>query len=269
MMGMKKVEIVIIIVALVSVIIATTTVVVARPQVPESYWGNATLDDAPAPIDTSITVEVYETGEVVGNTTVADANGLYSLDVYISGDNYPDDGHALNGDNLTWKIDGINCSVPAPGTATAVIGGDNDNFNITASNPPAPTVLKPNGGEEMPGDSIYDIKWNVTNGTCSLAANPITIYNSINNGGSWTLIATEEANDGVYSWDVPNIDASSCLVKVEAEDEHGNTGNDTSDSVFTITYTSPPTPAPNITFFASPISCTRHRRSNQNFQPLY
>ena len=129
---MKKTEIVIIIGLLALIAIATTTVVVAIPQIPESYWGNATLDDAPAANGTSITVEVYGTGEVVGNTTVNTSSGGYTLSVLISNESIPDDNHALNGDNLTWKIDGINCSVPAPGTDTAVIEGINSNFNISA-----------------------------------------------------------------------------------------------------------------------------------------
>ena len=141
---MKKTGIVIIeLLVLIAIAITSTSVVVALPQIPESYWGNATLDDAPAPIDTPITVEVYETGEVVGNTTVADANGNYSLEVLIDDPDTPEGEGANDGDNLTWKIDGINCSVPAPGTDTAVTGGTNDNFNITASHPAPPPLPVP------------------------------------------------------------------------------------------------------------------------------
>ena len=238
---MKKIGIVIIVLL---IMIGTATVVVAQPKNPEFYLGYATLDDIPPPINTSITVEVYGTGEVVGENVTLDDNGLYGLFVYISSDNYPNDGYALNGDNLTWKIDEIECSFPPAGKDTADEGCDycylgedhsGEYFNITAHpNPPAPTVLKPNGGEEIPGDSIYDVKWNVTNGTYDLAANPITIYNSTDSGDSWNQIVTGEVNDGVYSWNVPNIGSSNCLIKVEAIDEYGITGNDTSDSTFTV-----------------------------------
>jgi len=103
------------------------------PPTPESYWGYAALSDAPVAIGTPIIVEVYGTGEIVGNTTVADTNGLYSLDVYISDIEDPDDRCAMNGDSLMWKINGIVCSSPVAGTDTAVSGEFNDNFNITAS----------------------------------------------------------------------------------------------------------------------------------------
>ena len=109
------------------------------PPAPESYWGYATVEGSPAAINTSITVEVYGTGEVVGTTTIANTNGLYSLDVYIRDINNPDDGYALNGDLLTWRINGIVCSIPAPGTDTAISGWTNDNFNITA--PPASALF--------------------------------------------------------------------------------------------------------------------------------
>lgn len=104
---------------------------------------------------------------------------------------------------------------------------------------PVPTVLKPNGGEEIPSGSIYDIKWNVSVGTYSLAINPLNISYSTDGGTTWDSIAADEPNDGRYHWDVPNIDpsTSNCLIKVEARDTHGNTGNDTSDSVFIILHT--------------------------------
>jgi hypothetical protein len=115
-------------------------------------------------------------------------------------------------------------------------------WNVTGAPPvvpPAPKVIQPNGGEEIPGGSVYDIKWSVTKGTYDLAASPITIWYSTNNGGSWTQIATNEPNDGRYSWNVPNPAATStnCVVKVRARDIQGNTGEDASDSAFTITKT--------------------------------
>jgi len=103
----------------------------------------------------------------------------------------------------------------------------------------APTVINPNGGEVIAGGSVSTIQWalpGLTNETI------ITIYYSTDNGSSWSQIATNEANDGVYSWSVPNIGSSNCLVKVEAEKDLIYFANDTSDSTFTITYTSPPPP---------------------------
>ena len=103
----------------------------------------------------------------------------------------------------------------------------------------APTVTNPNGGEVIAGGLLYTIQWELPD----LTGDIITIYYSTDNGSSWSQIATGEANDGVYSWSVLNIDSSNCLVKVEADKDLIYFANDTSNSTFTITYTSPP-PAP-------------------------
>ncbi len=50
--------------------------------------------------------------------------------------------------------------------------------------------------------------------------------------------AVIKPNDGRYSWNVPNtFSSNNCFVKVEARDNHGNTGSDTSDSTFSILQT--------------------------------
>jgi len=147
---MKKIGIVIFgLLVLIAIAIAFTTVVVANPPIPESYWGNATLDGAPAATGMPITVEVYGTGEEVGNTTVIDANGNYTLSVIFDDPDTSEDEGADDGDSLTWKINGIVCSIPAPGTDKAELGGTNDNFNITASHPPPapPPVAVPEYNE--------------------------------------------------------------------------------------------------------------------------
>jgi len=115
------------------VLIACIPIVSAIPPTPESYWGYTTLNGAPVPDGTSITVEVYGTGEEVGNTTVQYPDGGYSLDIIFNDPDTPEDEGANEGDALTWKINGINCSIPAPGTDTATPGGTNSNFNLTVT----------------------------------------------------------------------------------------------------------------------------------------
>ena len=113
------------------VLIACIPIVSATPPIPESYWGYATLNGVPAPDSTSITVEVYGTGEVVGSTTVQYPNGGYSLDIIFDDLDTAEDEGADGDDALTWKINEINCSIPAAGTDTATSGGINGNFNLT------------------------------------------------------------------------------------------------------------------------------------------
>ena len=112
-------------------------------------------------------------------------------------------------------------------------GGDFHPLTAAAT-PPTVTVLRPDGQEKIPSDSVYDITWSVTAGTYDLAADPINISYSNDSGATWSSIASNEPDDGRYSWSVPNINSSNCTVNVTVRDVNGNTGSDASDSTFTI-----------------------------------
>jgi len=120
------------------------------------------------------------------------------------------------------------------GTGTLSEGSVSDNVQAPPATPPAVTVLRPDGGEEIPGESVYDITWSATAGTCDLAADPINISYSNDSGTTWNPIASNEPDDGRYSWSVPNINSSNCTVNVTVRDVHGNTGSDVSNSTFRI-----------------------------------
>jgi hypothetical protein len=107
---------------------------------------------------------------------------------------------------------------------------------ITTPIPPSVTVISPNGGEDWMKDKYYPITWSASG---NLGSNPISIYYSTDNGNTWTLIASDEVNDGVYNWTVPSVTTANGLIKVEATDLDGNVGIDTSDSSFAI---DPPPP---------------------------
>jgi hypothetical protein len=109
----------------------------------------------------------------------------------------------------------------------------------TAPSVPAYAVTFPNGGEQLSG--IQTISW--VNGAVTdahLAASPITLFYSSNGGGSWVQIATGEANDGAYSWNVGFLaDGSNYKIKVLAADQAGNSANDSSNATFIIDNTNP------------------------------
>lgn len=180
---------------------------------------NATLLDGGAV--TTINVSFANIDSTAGEITATKTDDTYTITHTISTSNIKPDGE--------YTIPLIAILIGSEYRTT------NSTLNLTLDNSgPAVNVIQPNGGEEIPGNSTYDIKWTATNG--ELATNPITIYRSANNGGSWTQIATNVPNTGRYSWTVPNtFTSSNCLVKVEAKDKLGNTMSDTSDSVFTIT----------------------------------
>ncbi|RLI68130.1 hypothetical protein DRO91_09425, partial [Candidatus Heimdallarchaeota archaeon] len=131
------------------------------------------------------------------------------------------------------QINGTSATIS--GTTTATVIADTQD-PIVASD----AVVSPNGGEFLSGTET--ITWNNSDITDShLATNPITLYYSNNGGTSWTQIATNEANDGSYSWDTTTAggDGSNYLINITATDNASNTAYDVSNATFTIDNTAP------------------------------
>jgi hypothetical protein len=103
-------------------------------------------------------------------------------------------------------------------------------------------VTAPNGGETWQTNSSHSITWTST-GTVG----NVKIEYSTNNGSSWSTITSSTANDGVYSWTVPETPSSLCKVRIsEASD---GSPSDTSNAVFSIIEPVPPQIALNRTHF--------------------
>jgi hypothetical protein len=98
---------------------------------------------------------------------------------------------------------------------------------------PVVTVTAPNGGESWASGSNHDITWSATD---NVGVTAIDILLSTDGGATFpTTIATGEANDGVYSWTVPDELTAQARVKVIAYDAAANSGEDVSDANFEIT----------------------------------
>lgn len=131
--------------------------------------------------------------------------------------------------------DGVVTVSIAAGVAEDAVGNPNEaaRFTITYdATAPEVTVTSPNGGENWLGGSIQDITWTATD--ANLGETPITIEYSLNGGVNWDTIAANVANTGTYSWVVPNLSSSNCLVRVTAVDLAGNSGSDGSNYIFTL-----------------------------------
>jgi len=142
---------------------------------------------------------------------------------------YPWDVPNLNSSNCLVRVTAVDLA--------GNTGSDESNsvFTITSDTvAPTVTVNSPDGGEVWQGGSTQTITWTATDDKTPTADIVIDLYYSSDGGTTWTTIATGEANDGAYSWTVPHIDSTQCLVKVEATDSAGNVGSDTSGKVFTI-----------------------------------
>ncbi len=86
------------------------------------------------------------------------------------------------------------------------------------------TVTSPNGGETLYGGDTHNITWNSSG---SVGPVKIEYYK-----GSWKTVTGSTANDGLYSWTVPDVTTTSAKIRIK----EAATGNyaDSSNADFSI-----------------------------------
>jgi len=108
---------------------------------------------------------------------------------------------------------------PTPGTGPAAA--------VTSA-----TLMSPNGGEILQGNSMYNITWSASGDSLDT----ISLHYSKDNGQTYSLIAANEPNDGSYSWTVPNETAVTGKIRVDAVTSTGGVLiDDSSNASFSIT----------------------------------
>lgn len=113
------------------------------------------------------------------------------------------------------------------GFLTPVVGSDTTR--------PVVTVLFPNGGETLTANRLTNITWTATD---NVGVTAVHIYESLNNGLSYTPVALGLPNTGSFSWPPANRPSTTARIRVIAVDAAGNSSNDVSDAAFSIV--SPP-----------------------------
>jgi len=96
------------------------------------------------------------------------------------------------------------------------------------------TIISPDGGEKLKADSSFNIQW----GSKEFSGN-IKLEISTNKGSTWSSIKDSTTNDGRYSWKVPEINSTNCLLKITSIGD--STITDTSNTYFSIKTETPPT----------------------------
>jgi C1A family cysteine protease len=97
--------------------------------------------------------------------------------------------------------------------------------------PPTVTVTYPNGGENFTSGDTIDVQWIASDNE---NVDSVSIYYSQNGGNDFLLIASGEPNDSLYQWITTAVSSDSCLIKIVAYDPALLTGEDQSDSLFSI-----------------------------------
>ena len=120
-------------------------------------------------------------------------------------------------------------------------------FTMTQKNPPEVTVTYPNGGETLTDTAT--ITWTATDpdpGETELLL--VDLDYSDDAGGSWSVINSNQTNDGTYFWDFSGLsNGPDYLVRITVTDTTSRSDADTSDDVFTILNTGPPTAITDLT----------------------
>ncbi|MCP4156352.1 MAG: hypothetical protein GY757_52045, partial [bacterium] len=131
-----------------------------------------------------------------------------------------------NDGSFSWSVpalDSANCLVRVSSGTTS----DVSNNSFTIFTQPSITVTSPNGGEQWVNLTTNQITWS----TLGPVGNVKIEYTK--NGRRWKLITSSTANDGSYSWYIPNVnkDKTKCTVRIT---EVSGSAIDTSDTYFTI-----------------------------------
>ena len=94
-------------------------------------------------------------------------------------------------------------------------------------------VASPNGGEQWDGMTTRTIRW-----TSNFNTGTVTLKYSTDGGATYPkTIASDEANDGAYDWEVPQINAENVRVRVDLQTQKITT--DISDNDFKIRHHAP------------------------------
>ncbi len=124
---------------------------------------------------------------------------------------------------VNWSGD---VSDPTNDTTTILIDADKI---VTANFQDSTTYLivaSPNGGEDWEVGSVHDIVWssNKTSGS-------VKIEFSADSAATWSVIADSTEDDGAFTWTIPNVVSTQCLVRVSDVD---GAPEDVSDTLFTL-----------------------------------
>lgn len=113
-------------------------------------------------------------------------------------------------------------------------------FTVEDLVPPEVNLIYPNGGEIVNG--TVTIQWTATDDFDLDLNGSITIRYSFDGGEVYQTLASLLNNTGFYNWDTTaNLDADTYKIRVTATDDNENTGQDSSESVFTVDNTPPDT----------------------------
>jgi subtilisin family serine protease len=116
----------------------------------------------------------------------------------------------------------------------------NGKLHLNGVDAQAPTaaVSSPNGGETWAAGSSHTITWSASD---NVGVTSVALDYSLDDGASWTSVATGLANSGSYGWTLPQAVSTHARVRATAYDAANNAGADVSDAAFVLADQTAPT----------------------------
>ena len=101
----------------------------------------------------------------------------------------------------------------------------------TGGNNPVVYVQSPNIAQQLTPASVVSVNW-ISDHVRDITS--VDIQLSLDDGANFSTVSASEANDGAYTWSVPDVYSATARIRVLARDSSGITGSDQSDVSFTI-----------------------------------
>ncbi|MFO0983904.1 MAG: S8 family serine peptidase [Planctomycetota bacterium] len=177
----------------------------------------------------TITWSSSDPSALIHHVTLRLQNGA-GADLGVIADNEPNDG------SYTWSCGAVadgsyRIRVDAVSAGGSILGTDSSDAAFRIDRSTVVLVLDPNGGELVHG--AKDILWNATDPDGEI--NHVDLYLQDASGNDLALIASVEANDGVFSWDSTTVADGDYRIRIAARNAaYQALGEDNSDASFRV-----------------------------------
>lgn len=102
---------------------------------------------------------------------------------------------------------------------------------------PSVVIVAPTNGAILSGGATTNIIWTATD---NVAIASVDLEYSLNNGVSWSELATGLSNSGVYAWSVPNIATTVLRIRATVRDTAGLSSSATTPPLTIVRVSAPP-----------------------------
>ncbi|MEQ2009067.1 MAG: immunoglobulin domain-containing protein [Limisphaerales bacterium] len=147
-----------------------------------------------------------------------------------------------NSGTFVWTVPNLGTNagqirVTAQDAANNAGVGFSGGFVTADLTPPSVVIVAPTNGATLSGGTTTNILWTATD---NVAIANVDLEYSLNNGASWSELATGLSNSGMYAWSVPNIATTVLKVRATVRDSAGLSSSATTQPLTIVRVSAPP-----------------------------